>query len=267
VVLDSLGDTLFKTGMLDNNYNIVNRDATYEPHYNMINSEQQVQIYEMVMGDINNNPTTVLERAKSHLKDNRLTPVGFTTAHYSYDTTEIVGEALTDPDFNKVGMVEGSGADVVHFHIPLYGYSGDLNVSARVYYQSVPRKWLDEMFSYSSLEIDTFQTMYNNADHTPALVAEALLGTIFTIGTLERAMAELIIYPNPSRDGVLDIRGIDYRSVEEISLIDMSGKLVNMDTGIFWFTGRIYVTENRKGVFILMVKTREGILTERVILL
>ena len=36
---------------------------------------------EMVLGDVNANVTTVLERAKNSLKDNRIPPVGFLTNH------------------------------------------------------------------------------------------------------------------------------------------------------------------------------------------
>jgi hypothetical protein len=266
VVLDSLGDTLFKTGMLDSDFNLVNRDATFEPHYNIIKDEQQVQIYEMVMGDVNDDPTTVLERAKSQLKDNRLTPLGFTTTHYAYDTTLIAGEALNDPDFNKISAIEGSGADMVHFHIPLGGYAGALNTSARVYYQSVPRKWLDEMFSYNSAAIDTFRNMYNSADHTPSLVGEILLGSIFTIG-IEEGKAEILsLFPNPSQLGYVNLKGIDINSIEEITLIDMTGRIVSTDKNMNWFIGRVNLPQ-QKGTYILCVKTRNGFYTETVIVL
>ncbi|MEZ5197654.1 MAG: hypothetical protein R2764_15075 [Bacteroidales bacterium] len=35
----------------------------YEPHHDIINDESKVQIYEMVMGNVNYEPTTILERA------------------------------------------------------------------------------------------------------------------------------------------------------------------------------------------------------------
>ena len=37
---------------------------TYEPHHDVITQGDQVQIYEMVMGDVNGDVTTVLERAE-----------------------------------------------------------------------------------------------------------------------------------------------------------------------------------------------------------
>lgn len=266
VVMDSLGDTIFKSGMLDANYNIINRDATFEPHYNVINDEQEVQIYEMVMGDVNNNPTTVLERAKDQLKDNRLTPLGFTTTHYAYDTTKIVGGALTDPDFNKILSIEGTGADMIHFHIPLNGYTGNLNTSARVYYQTVPRKWLDEMFAYSSQEIDTFKYMYDNADHTPMLVAEALLGDIFTIGISEIKKDEISVYPNPTTNGFVTVKGIDLNKTEEIMVIDLNGKLVQQIPPHTIVSNKLFIHQ-RNGTYILIIKNSGKVYRESIIVL
>jgi len=265
VVMDATGDTLFKSGVTDSDFNIKNRNTDYEPHYNLINDEQKVQIYEMVMGDVNNNPTTVLERAKAPIKDNRLTPLGFTTTHYAYDTTLIAGSALTDPDFNKSGVVEGTGADIVHYHIPLNGYTGALNTSMRVYYQAVPRRWLDEMFALTSTEIDLFKNMFNAADHTPVLVEEILLGDIFTIGINElNAKQKLFVYPNPSRTGFVTLGGIDILDVEEYFIMDMSGKIINHEKNIFWFTGKVLLPPN-KGSFIISVKTSKGWVSETVI--
>ncbi|MEZ4739486.1 MAG: multiheme c-type cytochrome [Flavobacteriales bacterium] len=87
VVENAAGDTLFRSGGWDETYEVIGHDADWEPHYDVIRQESQAQIYEMVMGDVNGNKTTVLERAMSPLKDNRLTPLGFTTSHQSYDTS------------------------------------------------------------------------------------------------------------------------------------------------------------------------------------
>ena len=148
-----------------------NIDPVFEPHHNIINQEQQVQIYEMIMGDVNGNFTTVLERADHFLKDNRIPPDGFLTNSPVYDTVQIVGDALSDADFNKTNNVEGSGRDIVHYHIALNGASGVVNAFAKVYYQSVPPRWVQDMFTYSSPAIDAFKTMYAAADQAPVLAA------------------------------------------------------------------------------------------------
>lgn len=222
VVMNSTLDTLFRSGILDYNYEVSGHNATYEPHYNMINQPDQAQIYEMVMADVNGNKTTVLERAKEPLKDNRIPPLGFTTTHFAYDTTKIAGNALTDSDFNIENSLEGSGSDIVHYHVPLNGYNGTLNVTARVYYQPVPPKWNEEMFSYNSTEIDAFKSMYQSSDGRPSLVAEAALGDI-AIG-IDEPKLQMDVYPNPFSDYVV----VQYqgKDVVNFTLYDVTGKLM-----------------------------------------
>ena len=166
------GDTLFESGALNQNYELVVHNATYEPHYTTIRSEDQVQIYEQVLGDVNNQKTTVLVRAASALKDNRIPPKGFSQTHEVYDTTRISGLALQDTDFNQGLQGEGSGSDVVYFHIPTQGYFDALSITATVYYQSMPPEWMVEMFSESTPEIDRFVEMYNGAQRSPSIVGQ-----------------------------------------------------------------------------------------------
>ncbi|MEO5673068.1 MAG: T9SS type A sorting domain-containing protein [Chitinophagales bacterium] len=170
VVLDANQDTIFQSGIFDGNHEVKNIDPVFEPHFNVIKSSVQTQIYEMVMGDVNGDFTTLLERADQFLKDNRIPPEGFTTAFPSYDTIKIFGDALTDPDFNKTNGNEGSGSDIIYYHIPISGNGGTMNVYAKVFYQSVPPRWVQDMFTYSSPEIDTFKNMYNAAEKSPVMV-------------------------------------------------------------------------------------------------
>ncbi len=177
------GDTLFESGAIDDNYELVGHDTNYEPHYSTIRSEDQVQIYEQVLGDVNNNKTTVLVRAASALKDNRLPPKGFRQDHEVYDTTQISGLALLDENFNTDLSGEGTGSDIVYYNIPTQGYLDVLNVTVTIYYQSMPPKWMAEMFAESSPEIDRFVDMYEGADRTPAVVGEDDLMIAGIVGT------------------------------------------------------------------------------------
>jgi len=105
-------DTVFQSGMLRPDYEITGQGTGVEPHYDVITDSTQVQIYELAMGDVNSNFTTVLARAAEHIKDNRLPPNGFKTSHYTYDTTRIVGVPAADTDFNTGAFGEGSGSDL-----------------------------------------------------------------------------------------------------------------------------------------------------------
>jgi mono/diheme cytochrome c family protein len=119
IAVDALGDTILHSGKTTPDFRIIGEDSGYEPHHEVISGDNQVQIYEMVMGDVAGNPTTELLSAHSHLKDNRLPPKGFTSGHISYDTVRIAGSAIEDPDFNRRNGLEGSGSDLILYDIPI----------------------------------------------------------------------------------------------------------------------------------------------------
>ncbi|HET6989851.1 MAG TPA: T9SS type A sorting domain-containing protein, partial [Bacteroidia bacterium] len=248
IVTDNLGDTIYKSGMQDAMGNIIGRDPGFEPHHDVCYTNNDVQIYEMVMGDVNNNPTTVLERADTCLKDNRLCPKGFSTSHPSYDTTKIVGIG-NDPDFNYSGPTEGTGGDVVHYHVFLNGYGGPLNVSTKVYYMSVPRAWLNEMFSFSSPEINSFQSMFNAADQTPMLIAQVDMNNTMTSADQHSAHPEISVYPNPTADGHITFTGYEKSNLLKIHVYDLSGKEVVPEIPAAQFTGTIDLP--RRGVYLI----------------
>ncbi|MFM7730068.1 MAG: hypothetical protein ACKO6L_03430, partial [Flavobacteriales bacterium] len=180
---DADGNIVFQSGTFDGEHRIIEEDAHFEPHHNIIHQEDQVQIYEMVMGDVNGNRTSVLTHGASHLKDNRLAPVGFHANSLVGDTTEIVLNNA-DSDFNFNGT-EGSGADVVHYHAATNGYQGALTVRAEVYYQSLPPKWLDGLWTSSTPEIERFSNFYQNADATPVLMRATQTSIAAYVGTVE----------------------------------------------------------------------------------
>lgn len=169
VMRDMEGNELFRSGGFDSEYFTVGENLPFEPHHQIVRSAEQVQIYEMVMGDVNGNRTTVLERGAVHLKDNRLVPAGFSTSHPQYDSTIMVLNGVNDPDFNHDPQ-EGSGTDVVYYHIPTSGFTGAVTVTAEVYYQSLPPNWMDEIFTFNTPEINAWQDMYASADRAPVLM-------------------------------------------------------------------------------------------------
>jgi hypothetical protein len=262
MAIDDQNDTIFWSGEYDGNGNVVNRDPSFEPHRNVIISDDQVQIYEMVMGDVYANPTTVLERADTVLKDNRMAPKGFMNAHASIDTMRIYGTG-NDADFNFSGVTEGTGGDVVHFHVPLNGYTGPLLVRSRVWYHAVPRPWLDEMFAFSSTEIDSFRTFYNNADQAPSLVAEAEIDDINLGGTLAHAQQNLHFFPNPTSNGIIFVNGYKELNAQQVRVYDLTGREVIPAIAGDQFTGSI--TLPQRGVYLVVFETNEGVVTRKVL--
>lgn len=254
IALTATGDTLFQSGRWDSTYEVYGHDAGYEPHHDVITRGDQVQIYEFVMGDVNGDVTRTLQRAAIRLKDNRLAPKGYSTSHPSYDTTAIAGLALNDPDFNHdANGVEGNGGDIVHYHIPTNGYMGPVQVKTKVFYQQAPPLWNSEMFSHHGARIDTFRTMYENADGTPDLVSADSLTDIGT-GIHDARYIGAQVFPNPTRDGVVSI---NVPEVSKIVAYDAGGKRVPLGTtrrGDGWrceLPGQV-------GVYHLVITTPKG---------
>jgi len=255
VLTSEMGDTLFQSGVHEPDYEVKGRDDDFENHYDIINSEEQVQIYEFVIGDVNGDVTTVLERGAIALKDNRLAPLGFTTTHEVYDTTRIVGQADFDANFNKNNGTEGTGKDSLFYHIPLNGYFGAVNVSAKVWYQSLPPAWMDEMFAESTPEIETFRTMFDNADRSPVLVDERTLSIDF-VGTSaidKSEFAEQIqVFPNPTRGWItLDLP--ENASIEKIEIRNMKGQKM----GDYSKNDRTFLLPI-KGVYLISIFDKKG---------
>ena len=226
VLEDENSDTLFFSGELDSDFRIVGRDPDFEPHHLVIRQEDEVQIYELVMQDVAGNVTTVLERAESPAKDNRIPPIGFTDFHPAYDTTEIVGNASIDLDFNRNGKAQGTGKDVVYYNVPLFGYTGTISARARVLYQPLPPRWMDEMFAESSAEIDYFKQLYNDKDPAPVVIAvDSLLGGPITSleGIIEVDVSVVAV------GGQIQVNS-STQPMESIQLYNLQGKLLYQST-------------------------------------
>lgn len=263
-VLDKDGNVYFESGNLDNNYEIVT-SSTYQPHYNTITSPQQAQIYEMVMGDVNGNKTSVLERASITLKDNRLPPLGFTSTHSVYDTVKIVSNAFTDPDFNKnSNNEEGTGTDMIHYHVPIYGYNGKLYVQAEVLYQTIPLHFLGELFQDTTPEIEIFKTMFNSSDRTPVVITNDTLSvSVITVGNNQIAPYDLTIYNNPTTNGIVTLSGTNLR-IDRVAVYDGLGKLINTINGIYSATAAIDLPDT-KGVYYLIIETDKRRYTQKIL--
>lgn len=255
---DSQNDTIFKSGRLRGDLEVEGKDPI-EPHYDLITDPGQVQIYELVMGDVNGDETTVLHRAKEPIKDNRLVPIGFSTTHISYDTTRIAGDALTDQNFNRyLTGDEGSGSDRIRYHVPLSGYDGALRVHVQVLYQPVPPGWNEEMFSHSGDRIDEFAQMLSTSDASPTPVATDSL-FIGPVGITDPLIEAISIYPNPTVNGVVKVIGED---LEILSIHDASGKLLPLMADRNARGWRIQLPE-APGTYSILIRQNDRLLLKR----
>jgi hypothetical protein len=267
VVTDAIGDTVFRSGIFNNQYRVIGESANFEPHHDLINQDNVSQIYELVPGDVGGNFTSVLERASILLKDNRIPPAGFTTTASVYDTCQISADAIADPDFNKVSTVEGSGIDWVHFAVPVTGFTGNISVRSKLYYQSVPPKWVDNMFTYSTPEISTFQSMYNSADQSPVLVgSDSLINVLVPTDIVTNTPPDNITaWPTFSLDGHVNVASGSSDLIRSIEVVSSGGKTVSVQYNNGFQGTMMVVLPATKGVYYLRVRTDKKIVTKKVV--
>ncbi len=232
-------------------------NASFETHHEVISQSQQSQIYELVMGDVNQQPTTVAERAAFLLKDNRLPPQGFTSNHLSYDTAKISQDAIADENFNKVNQVEGSGSDDIYYRVPISGISGNIKVVAKIWYQSVPPKWLNEMFAFTSAEIDSFKQEYQASNKMPVLIAaDSILQISLRNSTDLKKEASLKVWPSISSGSVfVQLNAAD--ELKEIYVYSSEGKLekiMNIATATKYLQVDL---PSYSGVYFINIRTRK----------
>jgi hypothetical protein len=230
----------------------------------VINQNDVPQIYELVMGDVNSNFTSLLARASTLLKDNRIPPAGFTTQHASYDTARISADALADADFNTDGVSEGTAVDYVHFHVPLSMVNGWLTVETNFYYQAVPPKWLDEMFQVNNPTIDTFQTMYDAADKSPFLVANDSI-SIFATAIENSKVAEAAHISPTASSGRFVVQADSNAELVLIRVYNGNGKTVLLLSPTGQSVSSVDLSENQAGIYYVSILTTKSEITRKIL--
>ena len=166
--IDAAGQVIFESGrpLADGRIEGNNSDMdsmSYEPHYEMINKPDQVQIYEGVMLNSDNQVTYTLLRAAKYAKDNRLLPDGFdkSTAHADI---AVFGRANDDIDFT-------GGADRVMYRIET-DHQGPVTLTVRLLYTPVSYSFVKDLEKDRNLPlVKRFMHYYQYADKMPQEVA------------------------------------------------------------------------------------------------
>jgi cytochrome c553 len=121
-----------------------NPQQEFQPHYETINSDTQVQIYEELIKDANGNFTTSFLSLANQVKDNRLMPQGWREDGPDAKDTAPVG---VDKSSNP-GFFDGTGTDVVTYEVPLDPrITRPVTVTATIYYQTIPPYYLEQRFA------------------------------------------------------------------------------------------------------------------------
>ena len=253
------GDLLFHSGAWDpeTGHIVGQENVDWEPHHDVITDDSDVVIYELVLGDVNGDVTTVLERAHDHLKDNRLTPRGFTSDHAVYDTTAIVGSALSDPNFNLDSLgAEGTGGDHIQFLLPEgWQENASLTVECNVWYQSLPPKWVAPTLAIQGDSlIDGFRQLYAEFAPTPERIASQSFTTeIQGTETASNTLSRLQAWPNPSSDGMVMVQSSEATAIGDYQLYDLQGRTIEKGTSP---SHKLRIALPKAGLYIL--KTEAG---------
>jgi hypothetical protein len=171
-ITDAQGELIFESGDYDNQGRILENDndldpSRFEPHYERITSPQEVQIYESIMHNIQQEVTTVQLHAAGYLKDNRLLPLGFDKASAPAHIT-VVGEALNDTNFLAGGDTLTVQVDVSQAQFPL-------QLRSELLYQTIGYRWAENVIASSSVLATNFARYWQDTPAIPLrIVAQSL---------------------------------------------------------------------------------------------
>lgn len=166
-VADAEGEQVFESGAFSLDGRVIGDDhdtdgSRYEPHYTVITSPEEVQIYQAVMVNERGAVTTGLMSAHGWVKDNRILPDGFDPARAD-ERVRVVGIASGDPDF-------GAGSDRVHYTVPVDPDAGPFTVEAELWFQPIAYRWAENLAAYDAPEPRRFVRYYREMAHASAIL-------------------------------------------------------------------------------------------------
>ena len=165
--LDADGKVVFESGRLQPDGAIAGNDNDaradrFEPHYKEITRQDQVQIYEPIMGDVNGKVTTMLLSGVQYLKDNRVLPMGFDKATAPKDCA-VYGAAIEDQDFK-------GHSDRITYRIPLTSETGMLRLEVELRYQPIGYRWAHNFKDTDAMETRRFVKYFKKFAPSSAVV-------------------------------------------------------------------------------------------------
>jgi hypothetical protein len=166
-VTDGEGQILFESGAVAPDGSVAGADAdadpgAFEPHYDVIDRPQQVQIYESILGDAASRPTTGLLSAVKYLKDNRLLPRGFDKGTAAAEIA-VIGDAAADDSF-------AGGSDRVRYRVRVPADRRVGRIAVELRYQPIAYRWAHNLAASAAPETDRFVAYYRALSSTASVV-------------------------------------------------------------------------------------------------
>ncbi|MBT8348168.1 MAG: hypothetical protein HKP62_01815 [Sulfurovum sp.] len=148
-VKNTANQIVFESGGFNSEGQIIGVDDTltantYEPHYEKINDESQVQVYETILSDTDDNMTYILLHALHYLKDNRILPKGLDKNDINLPET-INPHGNAENDSNFIG-----GSDTVKYEIENLA-ADNYTITATLYYQTLSYGFAQDLYKNSEL--------------------------------------------------------------------------------------------------------------------
>jgi hypothetical protein len=171
-ITDASGNVVFTSGLPDETYRLpmdavftsdaclaakktsdFDSSVCYQPHISEVVSEQDVPVYEAVLGSTTGAITHILLYAADSLKDNRIPPRGFDSDSAPEDVRPV--GLMGDSDFNA----GNEGKDTIRYRIPVSADAAlPLQVETTLYYQSIRPTFIDGLHG-EHVWIDEFRTI------------------------------------------------------------------------------------------------------------
>lgn len=169
VIKDQEGAILFESGRPNENGSIAGNDndddiTSFEPHYEIINRPDQVQIYESIMANTDQEVTYTLLRAGSYLKDNRLLPEGFDKRTANSDIG-VYGAANNDENFD-------GGGDHITYQITQDNLKNvPLTVEVELLFEPVAYSFVKELRKHELKLVDDFIYYWDKLEKSPVVIS------------------------------------------------------------------------------------------------
>ncbi|MCA1779287.1 MAG: hypothetical protein LC637_07895 [Xanthomonadaceae bacterium] len=146
----------------------------FQPHYQTITRQDQVQIYQELIKDSDGHLTTAFLRRAQPVKDNRLRPRGFDPKVFLKDPSpfiqilgEVEGQAAKDPHYTDPTRT-GRGQVFYHFTLAPENAAQIGQVRATLYSQSIPPYYLQQRFNDANqgpAHSDNIRRLYYMTSH------------------------------------------------------------------------------------------------------
>lgn len=134
----------------------------FEPHYDVIEQADEVQVYESIMGDTASRPTTGLLSAVKYLKDNRILPRGFDKRTAATEIA-VVGDAATDESFT-------GGSDRIRYRIRIAEGRRLGRITVDLIYQPIAYRWAQNLSGYAAPEPTRFLQLFGSLSQTASTI-------------------------------------------------------------------------------------------------